>query len=227
MARNVGTLVSAAIRPNDSLDPIATAFAEEIRGGLHSVESLSDRNAIIFERREWGMLCYVKNDNTTYQLKYNYSSTSIMDNNNWVEFSGSGGGGTEWIDSVLDVTLIEPLSPSNGDRYLIGVDSSTPASGAIWSGLTPSQVAEWNSTTSQWVLTVPRDGMSVRVDDDAEDNSIYRYEGDFPIGQWVKEQLGQVRNITANTTNGIDYIATTNPPIDDYVQDLIFLVKFS
>ncbi len=226
MARNVGTLVSAAIRPNDSLDPIATAFAEEIRGGLHSVETQAERNAIIFERREWGMMCYVKNDDKTYQLKYNYSSISIMDNTNWVEFSGSGGGGgTEWIDSVITVTLSEPPSPSNGDRYLIGLVSSSPASGANWISYTASQVAEWNSTTSQWNLTVPKDGMSVRVDD--EDNSIYRYEGDFSSGQWVKEQLGQVRSITANTTNGYDFIATTTPPIDNYVQDLVFLVKFS
>jgi hypothetical protein len=33
MAINVGTLVSSAIRPNDSLDPIASAFASEIKGG--------------------------------------------------------------------------------------------------------------------------------------------------------------------------------------------------
>ena len=58
MAQNIGTLVTAAIRPNDSLDLIASAFAKEIKGGLHSVTASSDRNAIFEARREWGMLCH-------------------------------------------------------------------------------------------------------------------------------------------------------------------------
>ena len=97
MAQNVGTLVSAAIRPNDTLDPIASAFAREIMGGLHTATASGDRDAIIFERREWGMMCYLINDNKTYQLDYNYADTDIMNNSNWVEFSGSGGGGDSEI----------------------------------------------------------------------------------------------------------------------------------
>jgi len=219
MAKNVGTLISSAIRPNDSLDPIASAFATEIRGGLHTAIDITTRNAIIFERREWGMMCYVQSDNKTYQLTYNFVSTSIMDNSNWKEFSGSGGsgggGGTEWIDSVISVAFSQPGSPSIGDRYLLGIDSSIVLSGAQWSSFTSSQVAEWNSST--WTLTVPKDGMSVRVDD--EDNSIYKYEGNFPTGAWQKEKLGQVRNLAASTSNGVDYIATTTPPISNYNQD--------
>jgi hypothetical protein len=46
MAQNVGTLVSAAIRPNDSLDPIASAFASEIKGGLHTATASGDRDRI-------------------------------------------------------------------------------------------------------------------------------------------------------------------------------------
>jgi hypothetical protein len=229
MAQNVGTLVSAAIRPNDSLDLIASAFASEIKGGLHSVTTTSDRNNIIFQRREWGMMCYVTNDNKTYQLTYGYVNTDIMNNSNWKEFSGSGGsgsgGGTEWIDSVLSVQTFEPAFPVNGNRYLMGLDTSTPLTGTTWSTFTASQVAQWNSTLSKWDLTVPTVGMSVRVDN--EDNSIYRYEGNFPTGFWVKDKLGQIRNLTATTTNGYTYVATTTPPLDDIYQDLIFLVKFS
>ena len=92
MSLNKGILVSAAIRPNDSLDPIASAFASEIMGGLHTSQNSADRNSIIFERREWGMMCYVTNEDKTYQLRYGYANTNIMSNSNWVEFSGSGGG---------------------------------------------------------------------------------------------------------------------------------------
>ena len=49
MAQNIGILVSAAIRPNDTLDPIATAYASEIMGGLHTAATTTDRNSIIFD----------------------------------------------------------------------------------------------------------------------------------------------------------------------------------
>ena len=53
MSLNTGTLISAEIRPIDSLDPIASAYASEIKGGLHTSSNFTNRNAIIFERREW------------------------------------------------------------------------------------------------------------------------------------------------------------------------------
>jgi hypothetical protein len=225
MSQNVGTLISAAIRPNDSLDPIASAFASEIKGGFHTATSSTDRDAIIVERREWGMMCYVINDNKTYQLTYAYSSTSIIDNSNWKEFSGagSGGSGNEWIDSVLSVTFSQPGSPINGDRYLVGRNPSDSISWGTWSQ--PGFVAQWNSSLSNWDITIPTNGMSVRVDN--EDNSIYRYEGNFDTGQWEKEMLGQVRSITSTTINGTSYSVTMDPPIGGYVEDMIFLTKFN
>jgi hypothetical protein len=96
MAQNVGTLVGAAIRPLTDTMPIASAYATEIKGGLHFATSSTDRDAIIVERRDWGMMCYVIDDHQTYQLQYNLlnpGGTDITDNNNWEVFSGSGGGG--------------------------------------------------------------------------------------------------------------------------------------
>jgi len=94
MAQNIGTLVTAAIRPNDSLDLIASAYANEIMGGLHRATASTDRDAIITARREWGMMCYVINEDKMYQLSYNNSSTSLTDNSNWIEFTGGGGNGS-------------------------------------------------------------------------------------------------------------------------------------
>ena len=227
MSKNVGTLISAAIRPVDSDDPIASAYAKEIKGGLHTTDNVSDRNAIIFERREWGMMCYSVADDKTYQLTYNYTSTSIMDNNNWVEFSGSGGGGSgsEWVDSVLTIQNSPPVSPSNGDRYMVG---SSPSGG--WIALQSGLIVQWNSVLSQWVSTTPTDGMSLVVDN--EDGAIYRYETygglyPFPLGDWKKERIGQIRDISFSSVNGASYSATSNPTFNSYVNDMIFLSTFN
>lgn len=225
MSQNKGILVSAAIRPNDSLDPIATAYASEIMGGLHSATASTDRDAIIFERREWGMLCYVKNLDKTFQLKYGYINNDIMDNANWLEFNGSGSGGGEWINSVLEVKYTQPLSPTNGNRYLVGLKPGDTITGANWATYSPGYVAEWNSSIPRWDLTTPTDGMSVRVDN--EDNSIYKYQGVFPTGAWEKERVGQVRDVIFTTPDGLSYSTTSTPPFDSYIKDMIFLAKFS
>lgn len=226
MSKNVGTLVSSAIRPVDTNDPIASAYAKEIKGGLHTAADNTARNAIIFERREWGMMCYVINQDKTYQLTYNYSSTSIMDNNNWVEFSGSGGGsGNEWVDSVISFQNSPPVSPTSGDRYIVG---SIPA--GAWSALNSGLIVQWNSVLTQWDSTTPTDGMSLVVDN--EDGSIYRYETQggtypFPYGTWAKERIGQIRDITLGTSNGATFSGSSTPVFSTYVSDMIFLTKFS
>ena len=227
MAQNTGSLITAAIRPNDSLDLIASAFANEVKGGLHSATASSDRNSIFEARREWGMLCYVINDDKTYQLTYGYSSTTITDNLNWKEFSGSGGGGSgEWLDSVLTVSFSEPVSPSNGERYLVGRNQTDSITGTNWLPETPGFIAQWNSSISSWELTYPTDGTSVRVDD--EDNSIYRYEGIYTSGGgWQKEKESQVRRLVATQTGGGSYSATSTPTLNQYDTDGLYIVKFT
>lgn len=93
MAKNTGTLITSAIRPNDSLDLIASAFANEIKGGNHGYLTFSFRDSIITERREWGMFCSVWNPTASlvenYQLTYNNNSTNISDNLNWKLYSNS------------------------------------------------------------------------------------------------------------------------------------------
>jgi len=225
MAQNVGTLVSSAIRPNDSLDPIASAYASEIKGGFHTATSSVMRDLIIVERREWGMMCYVTDQDKTYQLRKDYISSNIMDNSNWVEFSGSGGGGSggnEWIDSVITVLFTEPGSPVNGDRYLVGRKSTDSINWGTYS--TPGIVAQWNSTLTKWDITTPTDGMSVRVDD--EDNAIYKFEGTWGTGDWEKEKLGQVISLDAVSINGISYSVSMDPPIGSYAKDLVYLTQF-
>jgi len=89
MSQNIGTLISASIRPNDSSDLIASAWATDIKGGLHVTDNIIGRDSIIVQRREWGMMCYVVDVDLTYQLKYGHNSYTLTDNLNWVEFSSS------------------------------------------------------------------------------------------------------------------------------------------
>lgn len=225
---NIGTLVGAAIRPINPFDQIASAYSFEINGGLHSYETILQRNQIIQERRDWGMLVNVYNNvadttkNNTYQLKYNASSTSITDNANWVVFaggSGAGSGSAYWIDPVISILSLQPIGPVDGDRYILG-----PApSGAIWGGLSESYIVQWNSTLNKWESTAPMNSMTVRVND--KNNAIYIYEG-TPTNSWIKEKQNQVIPLTATSSNGTSYFGTVDR-LFSYETDTIFVVQFA
>lgn len=229
MAKNTGTLITSAIRPNDSDDRIASAFAKEIKGGLHSYATLADRDAIIVERREWGMLANVYNDSTaanngTWQLIYNRTNTTITDNTNWGKFSGSststgggGGGSAYWIDPVIEIRSSEPGSPADGDRYILDASPS----GVNWSSFAQNDVVEWDSSLSKWQKTTPLDGMSVRVSTD--NNAIYRYES--TLTEWVSEKSTQVISLTSSSANAIAY-TSTDARIFDYDVDTLYLMTF-
>lgn len=226
MSQNIGTLITAKIKANDTLDLIATFDANDGMGGLHSYATLAERDSIIQERRDWGMLCIVYNDsnpsnNKTYQLQYGYIDNVITNNLNWVEFSGGSGGGgsSEWAGSVFTKTNNPPISATGGDRYLIDT-----APTGVWTSYTDT-IAEYVYSILDWNYTYPTDGMSVRVDD--EDYSIYRYQGVYPSGVWQKENLSQVRYGLATSISGVSYSTTLNPPIYAYSTDSIYVVSFS
>lgn len=226
--QNKGTLITAAIRPNFDTDPIASAFAVEIKGGLHSYATLAERNAIIFERREWGMLVNVYADptpanNATWQLIYNRANTTITDNNNWGKFTGgsstTGGsvGSAYWIDPVKSFENAEPGSPADGDRYIIDASPS----GTNWSSFSQNDIVEYDTGLGVWNRTTPLDGFSVRVSD--ENNSIYRYEATGT--KWIKEKSNQVLSITASSANQINY-TSTDSRVFAYDTDTVYLVQF-
>jgi len=239
--QNVGTLVGSAIRPIDDAMPIASAFAFEINGGHHQVATLTDRNNIMVQRRQWGMLCTVYNDSTstnnaTYQLKYGYSSTNTMDNSNWVVFSAGGGaagsaGSSNWSDPVISVSTTPPNYPVDGDRYLVGKTSISSLSGSFstltnsgYSGnLVGGFIAEYKSGLGNWITTLPTNGMTIRVNN--EDNAFYRYEGTYSTGQWYKERVNQVRTLSATSNNKVDYSITTGD-FFTYSSEVVYMVQF-
>lgn len=225
MAQNTGTLITAAIRPNDSQDRVATALSSEIQGGIHSKETIVDRNAIIEERRDWGMLCYVEDDKKTYQLSFGEVDQNINNNNNWIEFSGNNeaDSDSQWLNSVISVELTPPSSPATGSRYLGGTITEQSLTGT-WNTDLPGVVFEWNS--SEWLRYVPKNGDTIRVNN--EGNLKYRYDGEYPNGNWKKENVNQIIELNFTTSDNIFYEAETDLDIDySYLKNTIVLANFS
>lgn len=129
MSQNIGTLITAPIRPNDSLDPIASAFQNELQGGAHSYQTIAERDSIFAARRQWGMIVTVYDDSPTlngiYTLRYNQVDTDIMNNANWVVF-----GSPEPFAQVLSVnnkTEGNNIILSTGDNLILSEDDNVRA----------------------------------------------------------------------------------------------------
>lgn len=226
MAQNIGTLISASIRPNDSLDLIASVYSNEALGGLHSYATLLDRDTIITARRQWGMMVSIYNDspyNGNYQLTYGFVDTDINNNANWVKLNTTNND-TEWQNSVLAILTTEPGSPSDGDRYLVGTSSSSVISGSVWNSYMGGVIATWNNNASTWEITEPTESMTLRVDNDSL--CLYKYEGTYSTGEWKRESITQVFYIEPSTVTGATYSATTSPTFVNYSTSLIMLAKF-
>ena len=200
MSKNVGTLITAPIRPNDSLDLIASALAYEIQGGLHSVENITQRNQIYEVRREWGMIVSVYNDGGDtgfYTLTRGVSSNDISDNGNWQKLD-FGLGSTFWLDPVIKFTQnpSDIVSPNEGDRFIIG----TPSSGlfATQSG----RIAIYNSPNYSY--QTPNNGSVVL---NFNTKKLHFYNGTWPTGVWEQLSGGS----TASSTN---YIFQDSSTID-------------
>jgi hypothetical protein len=99
MADNTGTIIAAAVRPAASEDSYASAFANEIKGGFHSVADETARDAITEDRRQEGMLCYVIADDKIYQL------VGGITNEDWVEYSVDVSGLVPYEGATTDVDL--------------------------------------------------------------------------------------------------------------------------
>jgi len=146
-----GSIVYSSVRPKDPSQAVATVYSNDIRGTVHHYATLAERNAIIEQRREWGMLCTVYNDGTpsnngTYILNYGGSSASITDNIYWGIYSP----GSQVV-----------LGPNSGLTYSGGsystTDSSLAGVGLTKSGITFSVLLD-GATPG---LTVSSSGLKV------------------------------------------------------------------
>ena len=120
MANNTGTLVIAAIRPWADTDTFASAYANEIKGGLHCVTTDESRDAIPSARIEDGMLVAVSN---SIEAGGNRAIYQRQDSS-WVPFS-PGEASINELYLYLDGSLsARDLKISQLDASIIRIDAS-------------------------------------------------------------------------------------------------------
>lgn len=222
-----GTIIVSPIRPANPSSTIATVFSNEIKGSHHTYETITERDAVIESRRDWGMLCTIYNDptpsnNKTYILRYGFTSTTLLDNSNWIEFVTTGANfvptGGEWINSVQIVSAT-PSILTDGYRYLVDAGGIGDFLGQ------DGKIAQYNLVALTFSFVEPTDGTTLR--NDSEPNVVYKYQGSFSSGSWVKEYLNQVRYLTAYSIDGMSYSATSSQtPLTSY-SDSVYYVNFN
>lgn len=220
-----GTIVSSPIRPFGPNELLATVFSNEVKGGHHNYELLSERDNLILARRDWGMLVTIYNDtnssnNKTYKLEYGFSSTNLLDNSNWIDYNPNGNSlnTTEWVDSVQEIAII-PTVFDDGYRYLVDNGGT-----GLFSGH-DGKIAVYASASGTFSLFEPKNGLTLRVD--TLPNIFYKYSGTYSSGSWVTEIQNSVRYLNAISLDGVTYSATSSQaPLRDFY-DSIYYVNFS
>lgn len=154
-----GTNVAAGIAPFTTEDTFATHYARYGQGGLHSVETIAERDAISEFRLEVGMLVYVAEEDKTYQLKTFDEETQEK---TWEEFVG-GAGTTDYNDltnkpAIDGVVLTSSTTKSDlglADLYKIKgsvetfedlEDIENPQNGDAYRVIDEGKVYAWDGT---------------------------------------------------------------------------------
>ena len=120
-----GTVIAAKITTGNTSSVYPVADQEEIKGGLHSVSKLDERNNIPLERREEGMLCYVIETSKTYKLYLG------LNNQNWLEqpeYEAATDASIVISDIITNNVSIDkhgftPKLPNDATKYLDGTGS--------------------------------------------------------------------------------------------------------
>lgn len=100
--------------------------------------------------------------------------------------------GLLWQDQVIDMLTEPPLSPQDGDRYLV----VAPATGD-WVGQ-QNEIATWNGATSSWTFKAPKDAWAVFV---YNKDQLWAYR----LNDWIMlGDLGRITDILHETEQARD-----------------------
>lgn len=117
--------VGLPIGPGSVNDPYFVTDPRYGLGGLRTVADVTERNSIISQRREVGMMVYVTGNDKFYYL------SGGTGNSFWVEFTGgTGGGGTGAVSSITGTANeIEVSSPTG--NVTIGLPNDVKISSSL------------------------------------------------------------------------------------------------
>lgn len=110
-----GVRLTGFIAPNDSADTFPVSKPIYGLGGLRTVDSLTERDAITSQRREEGMLVYVKEDGQYYQIM------SGLTNADWVNLNLSTPVATSILVSASGANNYTGVATPSISGYSIGV----------------------------------------------------------------------------------------------------------
>nr|DAE82500.1 MAG TPA: hypothetical protein [Caudoviricetes sp.] len=185
MANISGTNVAAPIRPFSTDDKFATAVANEIKGGLHCVDTKTTLHAIPASRRELGMLGYVAADKRFYELRTNPTGDTT-DDSDWVDpltlgnvIGTDGKTLDEKLAKVTGTTNTKHIIFNLQDAHNMGtnnvelrspfkaavksIDAAVPVGAVLDTNGIEFKVEKYNTDTSNWdeVKTVKLDSTTV------------------------------------------------------------------
>ena len=139
---------------------------------------------------------------------------------------------SDWQDSVLTFSGTPPVSPTDGDRYIV----DTPNTGD-WNGL-DDYIVEWNTASGIWDTYPPNEGFTTFVED--EDKYYVYYNGAWaPMGEGIDH--GDLQGLTdddhimyvptdgsrgfTNTVSGIYPVDNSDLTTKQYVLDVITAIS--
>lgn len=205
-----GIVLGGTAVPTDSADTYAVTDPVWGKGGLRTVATIADRNAIPIPRLEKGMLVHVIADGNTYALKDTWTGGLTVDAD-WQLFTSTpgvaswtpqglttaGAGGISVGTNLgtsptpIETTLREILFPYSGPTVSLAI---SPAAGLREFGdnvtnpvLTPTTTRSSNPITT---LTLSRSGVG----------TIYSYPTPNPAGGTEAPYTDSSAPVTANTT---------------------------
>ena len=126
MANIQGTNVTSGITPFTTADTFPTHYAEYGKGGFRTVNTIEERNAIPYERREAGMLVYVINDDSNVHTYQWFPDESGDQNKEWKRSKMGGGDSIPIYDSAK----LEELGDAAEDDYIF-IPSKSDGNGEV------------------------------------------------------------------------------------------------
>lgn len=164
-------------------------WKEFASANMRNVSTIIERNNIAEDDRRLGMLCYVEDNNKTYQLK------GGITNDNWSEFGAQGG--------ILTVENIEERNQVNNDDRNIGMLCYVISENITYQligGITNECWQKFKSTTTYCGSVEPSDKDLIWIDnkDETPDDDLLQSE----LFDEFRHKLGDM----ANAIRDINYI---------------------